>query len=81
MALSPALLAIVVDPIDHQGLWYFAEEGSLYNPRDRRQYSVTPEGIPVLLVEDSVLVDDDEHTRLCGKADAEHMTLTGGAND
>ncbi|MCH9669057.1 MAG: Trm112 family protein [Actinomycetia bacterium] len=61
MALDPALLAILVCPEDRGRL--LLVEDHLYNPRLRRKYRID-EGIPVLLVDEAVTVDDDEHLRL-----------------
>ena len=61
MALDDTLLAILVCPADRGPL--ILVEGSLYNPRLRRKYRID-DGIPVLLVEEAVAVDDDEHERL-----------------
>lgn len=79
MQLQSALLEVLVDPGDHQPLWYVADEAVLYNPRGRRKYAVAPEGIPVLLADDAVVVDDDEHARLCARSAAAELITTGGA--
>lgn len=60
-ALDEALLAILVCPVDRGSLLYV--ENSLYNPRLRRKYRID-DGIPVLLVDEAVIVDDVEHRRL-----------------
>ena len=63
MALDPGLLEILACPDDKGPLRYFPDEHILYNPRQGRPYPVQ-EGIPVLLVSESTLVDEDEQRRL-----------------
>ena len=61
-ALAPELLAVLVCPADRGALVYTGTE--LYNPRLRRAYRID-DGIPVLLVDESrEVVDEDEHARL-----------------
>lgn len=67
MALDPMLLEILACPEDKGPLLYFEDEQSLYNPRLKRRYAVSDD-IPVMLVEESEAVDDDEHARLLAKA-------------
>lgn len=59
--LDPQLLSILVCPADRGPLLLVA--GHLYNPRLRRKYRID-DGIPVLLIDEAVAVDDDEHERL-----------------
>lgn len=61
MALDGTLLAILVCPVDRGPL--LLVDGHLYNPRLRRKYRID-DGIPVLLIDEAVSVDDDEHERL-----------------
>ena len=75
MALSPELLQILVCPADKGGLYYLADEDTLYNPRLQRRYTVR-EGIPVMLVEEAETVDDAEHERLLAKVADEGLALT-----
>jgi uncharacterized protein YbaR (Trm112 family) len=71
MALSdPSLLEYLACPEDKGPLWYFAEEDCLYNPRLRRRYEIR-DGIPVMLIDDAVAVDDATHERLMATAAAE----------
>lgn len=63
VALDPLLLEILVCPEDKQPLWYLADEDALVNLRLRRRYLVH-DGIPVLLVDESEALDDDEVARL-----------------
>ncbi len=62
-SLDPLLIELLVCPKDKEPLWYLEEESALYNPRLRRRYAVR-DGIPVLLVDESEPVDDDEAARL-----------------
>ena len=57
------LLSILVGPQD-RGPLLLAGTDWLYNPRLRRAYRIE-DGIPVLLVDEAVAIDDDaEHRRL-----------------
>ncbi|WP_301124099.1 Trm112 family protein [Mycolicibacterium fortuitum] len=57
------LLSILVCPQD-RGPLLLAGTDWLYNPRLRRAYRIE-DGIPVLLVDEAVAIDDDaEHRRL-----------------
>ena len=75
MTLDPKLLEILACPEDKGPLLWFADENALYNPRLRRCYAVRA-GIPVMLVDEATLVDDAEHARLTGRADAEGIRPT-----
>ncbi len=70
MALDPKLLEILVCPKDRGPLLYFADEEALYNPRLRMRYRVTDD-IPVMLIDEAEVVDDEEAARLEAKAAAE----------
>ena len=80
MALDALLLEVLACPEDKGPLLYFEDEDRLYNPRLHRSYEVR-DGIPVMLVEESVTVDDAEHERLMAKAEAHEIpsTLSGSA--
>ncbi|MCL4421908.1 MAG: Trm112 family protein [Actinobacteria bacterium] len=73
MPLDPQLLEILACPEDKGPLLYFPDtvltEEILYNPRLHRKYLVR-EGIPVMLVDEAVQVDDEEHSSLISKAEA-----------
>ncbi|MCV7289581.1 Trm112 family protein [Mycolicibacterium wolinskyi] len=57
------LLSILVCPQDRRPL-LLAGEDRLYNPRLRRAYRIE-DGIPVLLVDEAIAIDDDaEHQKL-----------------
>lgn len=61
------LLNILVCPQDRGPLLLVGQE-YLYNPRLRRKYRID-DGIPVLLIDEAVAVDDDaEHQRLVEQA-------------
>jgi uncharacterized protein len=75
--LDPRLLEILACPEDKGPLLYFADEQALYNPRLKRRYPVR-EGIPVMLIDEAVAVDDDEDRRLLAKAEAEGIQPTFG---
>ena len=61
------LLSILVCPQD-RGPLLLVDQEFLYNPRLRRAYRID-DGIPVLLVDEAVTIDDDaEHERLVERA-------------
>lgn len=63
MPISEVLIALIVCPEDKGEMWYVSGESILYNPRIRRKYKI--EGnIPVLLIDESVIVDELEHVRI-----------------
>jgi uncharacterized protein YbaR (Trm112 family) len=65
--LDTKLLSILVCPQDRGPLLLVGQE-FLYNPRLRRAYRID-DGIPVLLVDEAVTIDDDaEHQRLVERA-------------
>lgn len=63
--IEPALLAILACPEDKGPLFYIETESMLYNPRLKRSYAVI-DGIPVMLIEDSVTLSDAESARIEG---------------
>lgn len=67
MALDQQLLDILACPEDKGPLLYFEQEGWLYNPRRHRRYRIDDD-IPVMLIDESQIVDDDEHQRLVALA-------------
>ncbi len=77
MALDPTLLAILACPEDKGPLVYVEDESLLYNPRTRRRYEVSDD-IPVMLVEESTVVDDAEHARLEQIIADRGLPTTGG---
>ena len=81
MALEPALLDVLVCPIDKQGLLYFADDAVLYNPRLRRLYRIQ-DGVPLMLASQAVPVPEEEHNRLmkCARR-GEVSAITAGQAD
>jgi uncharacterized protein YbaR (Trm112 family) len=79
MALDPLLLEVLACPEDKGPLMYFEDENRLYNPRLHRSYEIRDD-IPVMLIDEAVTVDEAEHARLMGRAQAETIpsTLDGG---
>ena len=76
MALDPKLLEILACPDDKGPLLYFADEGTLYNPRLKRRYRVLDGDIPDLLIDDAETVDDAEAARLAQKAKTDGIKPT-----
>jgi uncharacterized protein YbaR (Trm112 family) len=65
--LDQRLLGILVCPEDRGPL--LLADDVLYNPRLRRAYRIEA-GVPVLLVDEAVTIDDDaEHQRLIERAE------------
>ena len=75
MSLDPTLLAILACPEDKGPLFYFEDEGLLFNPRLSRTYRID-EGIPVMLIDESAQVDESEAARLAAKAESEGIGPT-----
>lgn len=73
--LDPRLLEILACPEDKGPLLYFVDESILYNPRLQRRYEVR-DGIPVMLLDESTVVDSPEHERLTKKAADESISPT-----
>lgn len=67
MSISDELLDILVCPQDLGDLWFFEEEMILYNPRMKVKYYIK-EGIPAMLPEEAVSVEEVEHLRYCESA-------------
>lgn len=78
MPLDQLLIDVLACPVDKGPLLWFDDEDLLYNPRLRKGYAVRDD-IPVLLVEESVDVEDLEHERLMAKAAAGGVPQTGSA--
>lgn len=64
--IDQKLLDILVCPID-RGTLLLIGDRLLYNPRLRKAYRID-DGIPVLLVDEAVDIDPDEHERLLAQA-------------
>ena len=80
MPIDKALLDILACPEDKGPLLYFAADDVLYNPRLHRRYEVR-DGIPVMLIDEAVTVDDAEHARLMAKAETEGIRPTWEPGD
>ena len=66
-SLNPRLLEILACPKDKGNLIYFEDEELLYNPRLQMRYEVR-QGIPVMLIDEAIIVTQIEHERLMAKA-------------
>lgn len=75
MALDPQLLEILACPDDKGPLFYFEQEGWLYNPRLHRRYRIEDD-IPVMLIDEAESVEESEHERLMGLATERGITPT-----
>lgn len=75
MTLDATLLSILACPEDKGPLYYFANDGFLFNPRLSRKYEVR-DGIPVMLIEESVTVNDDERESLMRRIAEEGISAT-----
>lgn len=78
MALDPRLLSVLACPQDKGPLYYLGDEGGLYNPRLHRRY-VIREGIPVMLIDEAVDVDDAEHEVIMARVSSEGLEPTFAA--
>lgn len=76
MALDPELLTVLACPVDKGTLYVFDDENSLYNPRLKRRYRVR-DGIAVMLVDESEVVDEAEHQRLMARVATGNVPSTG----
>jgi uncharacterized protein len=76
MPLDALLIEMLACPEDKGTLLWFEDEDLLYNPRLKRAYKVI-DSIPVMLIDESVQVDDAEHERLSAKAEAGGAQETG----
>lgn len=75
MRVSERLLEILACPEDRGPLYYFANDDFLYNPRLKRKYLVR-DGIPVMLISESVTVDAAEHASLESRIASEGIAPT-----
>lgn len=75
MSLDPRLLAVLACPEDKGPLYYLGDDGGLYNPRLHRRYVVN-DGIPVMLIDEAVAVDDDEHASIMARIEADAIAPT-----
>jgi uncharacterized protein YbaR (Trm112 family) len=75
MPLDPRLLAVLACPEDKGPLYYLGDSDGLYNPRLRRRYEVR-DGIPVMLIDEAVAVDDAQHEAIMNRVRSEGITPT-----
>lgn len=75
MTLDAQLLGILACPEDKGALYYFQGDGFLYNSRLGRKYLIR-DGIPIMLIDESLVVDDAERKLLQERIDTEGIPLT-----
>jgi uncharacterized protein len=75
MPLDPRLLAVLACPEDKGPLYYLGDGDGLYNPRLRRRY-VVRDGIPVMLIDEAVAVDDAGHEAIMNRVRSEGIAPT-----
>lgn len=75
MTLDAQLLSILACPEDKGSLYYFSSDEFLYNPRLARKYLVR-DGIPIMLFDEAVIVDDAERLLLQGRIESEGILPT-----
>lgn len=75
MALDAQLLGILACPEDKGSLYYFPVDEFLYNPRLGRKYMVR-DGIPVMLIDEALAVDEAERHLLQARIEAEQISPT-----
>jgi uncharacterized protein len=75
MALDPRLLAVLACPEDKGPLYYLGDADGLYNPRLHRRY-VVRDGIPVMLIDEAVAVDDAGHEAIMNRVGSEGIAPT-----
>ncbi|MDA8276923.1 MAG: Trm112 family protein [Actinomycetota bacterium] len=61
--LSETLVKLLVCADDKESLLYIESENALFNPRTRRLYRIE-NGIPVMLIDQSTIVSEEEAARL-----------------
>jgi uncharacterized protein YbaR (Trm112 family) len=75
MPLDTRLLAVLACPEDKGPLYYLGDDEGLYNPRLHRRYEVR-DGIPVMLIDEAVTVDQAEHERMIARIESESIRPT-----
>jgi uncharacterized protein YbaR (Trm112 family) len=78
MSLDPRLLSVLACPEDKGPLYYLGDADGLYNPRLRRRYIIR-DGIPVMLIDEAVAVDDAEHEAIMTRVNSEGLAPTFAA--
>lgn len=69
------LLEILACPEDKGPLFYLEDESSLYNPRLQLRYRIQDD-IPIMLVDESEKVDENEHQRILQKVQSNNIQQT-----
>lgn len=75
MTLDPNLLDILACPEDKGPLLYLEHESALYNSRSKRRYRIEDD-IPIMLIDESEVVDDGEHDRIMADVAAKGIAPT-----
>lgn len=75
VALDSRLLSVLACPQDKGPLYYLGDADGLYNPRLHRRYLVR-DGIPVMLIDEAVNVDDAEHQAIMARISSEGLVPT-----
>ncbi len=75
MTLDPKLLEILACPEDKGPLLYFDDENFLYNDRLHRRYLIK-EDIPIMLIDESESVTEEEHVNLMEQARSKGLSPT-----
>ena len=78
MALDPRLLSVLACPQDKGPLYYLGDADGLYNPRLHCRYMIR-DGIPVMLIDEAVAVEDAEHEAIMTRVNSEGLTPTFAA--
>jgi uncharacterized protein YbaR (Trm112 family) len=78
MALDPRLLSVLACPDDKGPLYYLGDADGLYNPRLHRRYLIR-DGIPVMLIDEAVAVEDAEHQIIMARVSSEGLEPTFAA--
>lgn len=76
MSIDPQLIHVLVCPQDKGELHLIEAEDCLYNPRLHKKYEIR-DGIPIMLVDEAITVDDAEHSRLMAIIDSGGSTISG----
>lgn len=75
MPLDPKLLEILACPDDKGPLYYFEADQFLFCPACRRRYEVRDD-IPVMLIDEAVVLSEEEARGVLARAEAEGIAPT-----
>ncbi|MEM8748085.1 MAG: Trm112 family protein [Actinomycetota bacterium] len=75
MTLDSRLLDILACPEDKGPLVHIDDEAVLFNPRLRRTYAIRDD-IPIMLIDESTSLDDDEFERLSALVESRGLSPT-----